>query len=155
MFMLKIINFLKKRPSDKVIRIWRIVFWLVYIWIMYYNLFYLTWKGISDTYFFWQVKLTQDQVEILKYFFTSIWVVPVFMGIVNICLLKKKYMQIIQILFGLFLFYIASSINSSPSLDFDTIIWIMWILPILAWITWKCITSNCLKYKEKITKIRV
>jgi hypothetical protein len=35
------------------------------------------------------------------------------------------------------------------------LIWLMWVLPLIAWITGKCITSKCLKYKEKITKIRV
>jgi hypothetical protein len=31
----------------------------------------------------------------------------------------------------------------------------MAILPLIAWITGKCITSNCMKFAEKITKIRV
>lgn len=153
--LMKLISLLQKKPTDKTIRIWRILFWMFYIWIMYYNLFYLTWKWISDTYFFWQLTLSKDQVEILKYFFTSIWIVPIFIWITNICLLPKKYIRYVQILFGIFLFYIASSINASPNLDFDVIIWLMWVVPLIAWITWKCITSKCMKYKEKITKIRV
>ena len=66
-------------------------------------------------------------------------------------------MRIIQIIFWIVLFYISWMIVPSPEavLDVDFLIWLMWILPLLAWITWKCITSNCLKYKEKITKIRV
>jgi hypothetical protein len=31
----------------------------------------------------------------------------------------------------------------------------MGLLPLFAGITGKCITSKCLKYREKITKIRV
>lgn len=154
--MMWLINFIQKRPSDKTILWGRIIFWLIYILAMYYNLIYIG-KDIDSEYLFWALVLQEENKIIVKYIITFIWIVPVFMWITNICLLKSKYMRIIQIIFWIVLFYISWMIVPSPEavLDVDFLIWLMWILPLLAWITWKCITSNCLKYKEKITKIRV
>lgn len=152
--MMWLIKFIQKRPSDKTILSGRILFWLLYIWVMYYNLIYLN-KGIDSEYFFWTLVLDAQWIEIAKYIMTGIWIVPVFMWLTNICLLKKKYMRIIQVIFWIVLFYIAGSIEESANLDFDVLIWFMGILPLFAGITGKCITSKCLKYREKITKIRV
>lgn len=154
--MMWLINFIQKRPSDKTILWGRIIFWLIYILAMYYNLIYIG-KDIDSEYLFWALVLQEENKIIVKYIITFIWIVPVFMWITNICLLKAKYMRIIQIIFWIVLFYISWMIIPSPEavLDVDFLIWLMWILPLVAWITWKCITSSCLKYKEKITKIRV
>ncbi len=152
--MMWLIKFIQKRPSDKTILSGRILFWLLYIWVMYYNLIYLN-KGIDSEYFFGTLVLDAQWIEIAKYIMTGIWIVPVFMWLTNICLLKKKYMRIIQVVFWIVLFYIAGSIEESANLDFDVLIWFMGILPLFAGITGKCITSKCLKYREKITKIRV
>lgn len=152
--MMWFIKFIQKRPSDKTILGGRILFWLLYIWVMYYNLIYLN-KWIDSIYLFGLVELSIEQTEILKYVFTGIWIVPVFMWLTNICLLKKKYMRIVQVVFWIVLFYIAGSIEESANLDFDVLIWFMGLLPLFAGITGKCITSKCLKYREKITKIRV
>lgn len=152
--MMWFIKFIQKRPSDKTILSGRILFWLLYIWVMYYNLIYLN-KGIDSEYFFGTLVLDAQWIEIAKYIMTGIWIVPVFMWLTNICLLKKKYMRIIQVVFWIVLFYIAGSIEESANLDFDVLIWFMGILPLFAGITGKCITSKCLKYREKITKIRV
>jgi hypothetical protein len=109
-----------------------------------------------DTNFFW-VELTPQVVEYIKYFFVWVWIVPFIMWVTNICLLKKKYIRIVQWVFGIMLFYIANQILplDSDALDVDVLIWFMWILPLVAWITGKCITTGCMKYMEKITKIRV
>ncbi len=152
--MMWLIKFIQKRPSDKTILSGRILFWLLYIWVMYYNLIYLN-KGIDSEYFFGTLVLDAQWIEIAKYIMTGIWIVPVFMWLINICLLKKKYMRIVQVVFWIVLFYIAGSIEESANLDFDVLIWFMGILPLFAGITGKCITSKCLKYREKITKIRV
>lgn len=154
--MMWLINFIQKRPSDKTILFWRVIFWLIYILAMYYSLIY-NGKDIDSEYLFWALTLQEENKIIVKYIITFIWIVPVFMWITNICLLKSKYMRIIQIIFWIVLFYISWMIIPSPEavLDVDFLIWLMWILPLIAWITWKCITSSCLKYKEKITKIRV
>lgn len=152
--MMWLINFIQKRPSDKTILVWRVLFWVLYVWIMYYNLIYLN-KSIDSDYLFWYVVLNEANILIAKYIMTWVWIIPAIMWATNLCLAKKKYVRIIQTIFGILLFYIAWSIKESPSLDFDVIIWMMWFLPLLAWITWKCITTKCLKYKETITKIRV
>jgi hypothetical protein len=152
--MMWILKLIQKRPSDKTILVWRIIFGLLYIWVMYYNLIILN-KWIDSLYLFWNVELSIEQVQIAKYVMISLWIVPVLMWATNICLHKKKYVKIIQIIFGFILFYIAGSIEESPNLDFDVLIWFMWFLPLIAWITGKCITTKCMKYKEKITKIRV
>ncbi len=152
--MMWLIKFIQKRPSDRTILVGRVVFWLLYIGVMYYNLIALD-KGIDFEYFFWALVLSIEEAQIAKYIMIGIWIVPVFMWLTNLCFLKKKYLRILQIIFWILLFYIAGSIEESPNLDFDVLIWLMWILPLFAWITGKCITSKCLKYKEKITKIRV
>jgi hypothetical protein len=97
----------------------------------------------------------ENQMQNVKYALVALWIIPVIMWAVKICVLKKKYMRIVQIVFWIFLFYISSIIVEGPSLDVDSLIAFMGILPLLAWITWKCIPSYCMKFAEKITKIRV
>lgn len=145
------ISFIQKRPSDLTIRASRIIFWLVLIISLYYNLIY-QWDEIKTTFLFINI---ENNVDIVKYILIALWVIPIFMWIFKICILKKKYMRIIQIIFGIFLFYISSIIVEWPSLDIDSLIAFMWFLPLIAWITGKCIPSYCMKYAEKITKIRV
>lgn len=152
--MMRLIKLIQKRPSDKTILIGRISFGLIYILTMYYNLIYLG-KWIDSEYFFWNLILDTASMEIAKYIMISFWSIPLLMWVTNICLLKKKYLRIIQIIFWIMLFYIAWSITTSASLDFDTLIWFMWLLPLTAWITGKCITTKCMKYREKIIKIRI
>lgn len=148
------IKLLQKRPSDLTIRLWRIIFGLLLVWALYYNLI-IQWDKI-DTNFFW-VDLDASIVMYITYFFIAVWIVPVIMGATNVCLLKKKYLKIVQIVFGIMLFYIADQILplDPDSLDVDVLVWFMGVLPLIAWITGKCITSGCMKHMEKITKIRV
>ena len=143
---------MQKRPSDMTIRVGRIIFGLILILALYYNLI-VQWDAIQST-LFWQ-EMSAEQLEYIKYGLVALWIIPVFMWATNICLLKKKYMRIIQITFAIILFYISSIIVESSSLDIDSLIALMAFLPLIAWITWKCITSNCLRYAEKVTKIRV
>jgi len=145
------INFIQKRPSDKTIRVGRVIFGLILILALYYNLIF-QWDKIENTFLFMNI---EDKINIVKYILVALWIIPLFMWIVKICILKKKYMRIIQIIFGIFLFYISSIIVQWPSLDVDSLIAFMWILPLFAWITWKCIPTYCMKFAEKITKIRV
>lgn len=152
--MMGLIKLLQKRPTDKTILVGRVVFGLIYIGVMYYNLIILN-KWIDSVYFFGSVELSIEQVQLTKYIMTGIGIVPVLMGLSNICIHKKKFVRIIQIIFGFVLFYIAGSIEESAQLDFDVLIGLMWILPLFAGITGKCITTKCMKYKETITKIRV
>ncbi len=150
--MMWFIKFMQKRPTDTTIRVARIVFGLIYIIALYYNLIIQAWA--IETNFFW-VELWESNSQIIKYAMISLWIVPIIMWATNICLLKKKHMRILQSVFGILLFYISSKIVEWPDLDVDSLVAFMWIFPLFAWITGKCITSTCLKYKETITKIRV
>jgi signal transduction histidine kinase len=109
--------------------------------------------------FFWEItpglRMNPSEIMIFKYILTWMWIVPIIMGLTNICMFKKKYVRIAQIIFWIFLFYVAWIIIDNAYLDFDFIIWFMWLLPLFAWITGKCITKKCMKYWEKIIKIRV
>lgn len=60
-----------------------------------------------------------------------------------------------QIILAITLFYISGIISESPNLDIDILIGMMGILPLVAGITGKFVTKNCLNYGEKVTKIRV
>ncbi|MDP2091147.1 MAG: hypothetical protein Q8K30_06150 [Candidatus Gracilibacteria bacterium] len=143
---------MQKRPTDTTIRTARIVFGLIYILALYYNL--IIQGGAVETNFFW-VELGENNSEVIKYAMMSLGIIPIFMGATNICLFKKKHMRIVQGSFGIILFYLSGKIVEGPDLDVDSLVAFMGLFPLFAGITGKCITSNCLKYKETITKIRV
>ena len=151
-----LINFLQKRPSDNTIYFGRIIFGLILIGSLYYNLIY-QWDKLENDFIWLFENVSDNSLEIIKYVLVGLWIIPVLMWIVRICFLKKKYMRIIQIAFWIFLFYISSKIipGDANKLDVDSLIAFLWFLPLLAGITWKCIPSKCLKYWEKITKIRI
>jgi hypothetical protein len=150
--MMWFIAFMQKRPSDTVIRLGRIIFGLVLIIAFYYNLVYQGDK--LENVLFWQT-LSNNAILTFKYILVWIWLIPLIMWAVKMCFLKKKYMRFIQIAFWIFLFYVSSIIVEWPELDLDSLIAFMWFLPLIAWITGKCIPSYCMKFAEKITKIRV
>ncbi len=152
--MLGLIKTLQKRPSDKSILIARILFWIIYITVLYYNFFLQEEPNTIQNVIFWQ-ELSQSAIEYITYWIIAIWIVPIIMWATNICIAKKKIVRIIQIVFSIVLFYISSLIVSWPNLDIDSLVLLMWFFPLIAWITGKCITSKCLKYWEKVTKIRV
>jgi len=150
--MIWLIKFLQKRPSDLTIRILRIILGLILILGWYYNFIY---QGDSfETNYFW-MDVSEWFNLYIKYIIIAMWFVPLTVWIINKCLFKKKHIKIIQIVVWVLLMYISTKIVESPNLDFDSLLGIIWFFVILAWITWKCITKKCLKYKEKITKIRV
>ena len=149
--MMRFVSFMQKRPSDMTIRIWRIIFGLILILSLYYNLIVQN-QEIENTFLFINI---EKQIDYVKYGLIALWIIPIIMWAVKICILKKKYMRIVQIVFWIFLFYVSSIIVKWPTLDVDSLIAFMWILPLIAWITGKCIPSYCMKFAEKITKIRV
>ncbi len=149
-----ILNFLKKRPSDKTIMIAKIIFWLLISISAYYSLIYGN-TQIETSLFFGNLILSDNWVFITKYIIVALWLIPIIMWSTNICLLKSKYMRYIQVFFWIILLYISNIIISTANLWVETLYWILWIFPVFAWITWKCITTKCLRYKQKITKIRI
>ena len=150
--MFELLKFIQKRPSDKTIRVFKVAFWIVFILACFYNLI-IQGDSLNST-ILWQ-EISSDTELCIKYWIIALWLPPIIMWFSNLCILKKSHMRIAQIFVWILLFYISSIITESPNLEIDTLIWFMWIFPFLWGITWKCITSNCLKYKEKIKKIRV
>jgi len=143
-----ILQVIMKRPKDKTILIGRIIFGLLFIAITYYNFIFLN-KGLEINF------IPSEKIMITKYIIVAFGLIPLIMGLTNICLLKSKYMRIIQVIFWILLIYISASIPESPKLDFDILIFLMGLFPIIAGITGKCITEKCRRYGQKITKVRV
>ena len=150
--MMWFINFIRKRPSDTTIRIGRIIFWLLLASTAYYNLIY---QGDAMESSFWWIDISNQTALILKYALIAMALVPVLVSIINHCIAKAKYIRIAQIIFWIVLFIFAWLIKDTPDLDFDVLVVFLWFLPLFAGITWKCIPKPCLRYGEKITKIRV
>ena len=173
--MFKLVEFFQKRPKDSTILFGRIGFGLLIALILGLNLTTISLHLPTS--------LQAYETGILYGLFIFA-IVPIFMGVSNICLMKRKYLRIMQICFGIVLMLTGNLLidtkatapensvitTQSGSLDYGEIaqaksterpvnvgFWIalMGILPILAGITGKCITSKCLKYGEVIKKIRV
>jgi len=152
--MFEFIKFLQKRPTDKTILIWRVLFGLIYITTMYYNFFIQENPNTLENVMFWQ-EISANTLTYITYGIIALWIVPMIMWATNIFVAKKKYMRIVQVVFGIVLFYISIKIVKWPDLDIDSLVFFMAFLPLVGGITWKCITSKCMKYAETIKKIRV
>jgi len=150
--MMWIINFIRKRPSDTTIRLWRIIFWLLLASTAYYNLIY---QGDAMEATFWGMEISNQTALILKYVLIVMAMIPVIVSILNQCVAKAKYIRIAQIVFWIVLFIFAWLIKDTADLDFDVLVVFLGFLPLFAGITWKCIPKKCLRYGEKVTKIRV
>lgn len=168
--MFKLIEFFRKRPSDKTIMYWRIIYWMIILLLLwvYFNEYTI---NLPDS-------LKANELYV-KYALFIFWVIPVWMWITWICFAKRKIVKILQIIFWIVLILVWNNINmksseissdiNKTSTNFEEItktsqkapinvgFWIalLSILPLLAGITGKCITEKCIKYWEKITKIRV
>jgi hypothetical protein len=150
--MMWIIKLLQKKISDKNIRILKVVFGLVYILSLSYNLLYQG-DAIENS-IFW-IELSESGILYTKYIIISFWLIPLISWAFDINIWKWKYVRIFQIFSWIALFYISWLIVDSPKLEVDTLIWIMWVFPLLWWITWKLITTKWSKHGYKVTKIRV
>lgn len=150
--MLKYLAVLAKRPTDKTIRIGQITFWAIYVLAMAYNLIYLG-KDIETIYF---GKDLTANIEYVKYALTSLGLIPLGMGIYGKPVARARNTRIMQFSFWILLFVISSAILIEwPSLDIDTLIFLMAFFPTLAGITGKCITKEWLRHWEKVTTVRV
>jgi len=147
-----IIKLLQKKLSDKTIRIWKVVFGLIFTRALFYNLIY-QWDKIENN--IMRMNISDETLIYIKYFIISLGIIPVISWTFDLCLFKWKYVRIFQIFSGIALFYISSLIVDSPTLEVDTLIWLMWIFPIIWWITWKLITEKWSSFWYKVTKIRV
>jgi hypothetical protein len=150
----KIIKFLQKRPSDLTIRLVRILFWLLYISALYYNFFIEETPNVIQDSLFWQ-PISEQTKMIISYIIIAFGIFPLFMWVTNMCIAKGKYIRITQIIYSVILFYFSHIIVEWPDLDIDILIFFMAFVPLFWWVTWKFITSKCLNYWYKKTKIRV
>ncbi len=150
--MLKIIQFIQKRPSDKMIKTIGFIFGLTLILWGYYNLIYQ--NDLLNEVIFWY-EISAQTAMYIKYGIIALWVPPLLRAFIKQCFLPKKYMKYLQLFFAILLFYVASIIQDGAHIDFDTLIGIMALIPLFGGITWKMIPTYCLKYWEKVTKIRV
>jgi hypothetical protein len=150
----KILKFLQKRPSDLTIRILRISFWLLYIVALYYNFFIEEKPNLIQDSLFW-INIWGQTKMIVSYVIIALWLFPLFMWVSNLCIAKSKYIRIAQIIYAIILFYFSHIIVEWPDLDVDILVFFMAFIPLFWWITWKFITSKCLNYGYKKTKIRV
>ncbi|MCK9272585.1 hypothetical protein M0P65_03490 [Candidatus Gracilibacteria bacterium] len=168
--MFKLIEFFRKRPSDKTILYGRIIYGLIILLLLglYFNDYTINLPA----------SLQANELYV-KYVLFIFGIIPVLMGLTGICFAKRKVVKILQIIFGIVLIFVGNNINmkvaqtetgvNKTSTNFEEItkssekspinvgFWIalLSILPLLAGITGKCITEKCIKYGEKITKIRV
>lgn len=156
--MFEFIKFIQKRPSDKTIIISKILLWIILIFSLYYSFFLKqTPNEIEKFIFFWMFSTNWFE-NIIKYTITTLWLFPILFAILNltwVCVAKKKIIKILQIIFWILLWYSAALIVNTNELDINEVLMILWFFPFFAWLTWKCIISKCLKYGEKINKIRV
>ncbi|MCP4523157.1 MAG: hypothetical protein GY828_02970 [Candidatus Gracilibacteria bacterium] len=150
--MLKLIQFIQKRPSDKKIKIIGFLFGLVLILGGYYNLIYQN-DLLNESIFGYAV--SEQNSLYIKYGIIALGIVPLGRSFVKKCFLPKKYMKYLQLFFAILLFYVSSIIKETQDLDFDTLIVFMALVPLFSGITGKLIPTYCLKYGEKVTKIRV
>ncbi len=150
--MMKLLQFATKRPKDSTILWWLVVFWLIISLANYYNLIYQ--NDLLETRFFWQ-DVSENTVYIIKWLFVGVWLFPLYIWLTRQCILKKKYMRYVQWWMWVLLLYMSSKIVETPKLDVDALLFLLAFPALIAGITGKCITSKCLKYKEKIQKIRV
>lgn len=173
--MFKLVEFFQKRPKDTTILFGRIGFGLLIAIILGLNL---------DTITLHLPEVLKAYEQGIVYGLFVFALAPIFMGATGICLLKRKHIRLIQIAFGIALMVVGNSVidmktpavqsttpvSQSGSLDYSAIeeakspakpvdvgFWIalLGILPLMAGITGKCVTSKCLKYGEVIKKIRV
>ncbi|MCD5380387.1 hypothetical protein LR004_00510 [Candidatus Gracilibacteria bacterium] len=152
--MMGFIKFLQKRPTDTTIMIARMIVGMIIIGGLYYNLIVQGDKIESN--FFW-IEVPAAYLLYIKYFFIAIGIIPLMIGVLNICVIRKKWMKILQITAGILLMYISSKIlpGDANKLDIDSLIAILGFASVVCGITGKCITGKCLKFGETITKIRV
>ena len=150
--MLKFIQFVQKRPSDTTIKMTGIIFGLIIILGWYYNLIH---QGDALESSIFGYELSSEVSNYIKYAIIALGLFPLLKALINKCILAKKYMKYLQLILALLIFTAASSIKETSQLDFDTLLVLMWLLPLFSWITGKFITCKCLKYGEKVTKIRV
>jgi len=173
--MLGLLTTLQKRPSDRYIRIFRVIIGASLLSLMLLNAANINFSFVQNN----------ENLRLgLIYFLAALGCAPIFSGITNVCLTRKKYVQRMQMGIGVLLFllsffmYVPSAqvaaptpaVSASGTVDFQNLttqtqpttpfspspwVGLIGFIFLIAGATGKCITEKCMKYAEKITKIRV
>lgn len=148
----KLLKLIIARPSDKTIRIVKVVFGLTLSLILAYNLLYIK-EEIQNTIFGYNIEAYK---EYIKYGLVALGLGPVLLGLTGASLLKARNMRISQGVFALLLFYISGYVLvDKAGLDYTTLISLLALVPLFAGITGKFISTKGKRHGEKVTKVRV
>lgn len=167
--MFKLIEFLKKRPSDMTIRAIRTLFSLAVAAMLVYakGQFVLPFQSYYAMY-----------AEYVTYAVAALFVIHALVfGILGLCVYQRPTMKKMQMLAGLGMILLGSMITYVPAtvttdatqtVELSSLAqkastpisvggWIIFYgaFALIAGISGKMITGSCMKYKEVITKIRV
>lgn len=150
--MMKLLGLIMKRPSDKQIRIAKIMLWIMLILtgIAAFNLQNLT---LEDSLF--GIALNTNTKMYLSYAIMGLWVIPLVLGGLDINVLSRGRTRILQIAFAIILFIISGMFIETATLSVDIFYFLFGLIIFFAGVTGKAITKKGLKTGQKITKIRV
>jgi len=141
-----------KRPSDKQIRLFKVVFWtlIVLTWILAFNIQNL----VLENSIFW-FTLDGELKTYLSYWIIALGAIPILLGGLDINVLSRGRTRILQIAFGILLFIISGIFVETATLSADILYFLLGLVAFFAGVTGKTITKKWLKAGQKITKIRV
>lgn len=150
--MSKLLQLILKRPTDKQIRVFKLVFGLTLSGILTYNLIFAQ-AGIESVIFGYNV---EDKKEYIKYTLCALGIMPIVLWATGISLLKSRNMRISQVIYAILIFFVSGSVLSDKAgLDYTTLISLLGFVPLIAGISGKLITTKGKRHGEKITKVRV
>lgn len=169
--MFKLIEFLKKRPSDLTIRIICVLTALSLAGLL---------GGFPNHYTLPFQASYESVVIFVKYGLAGFFLFPVIKSAFGLCIFKRKTVKRMQLFIGLFLIVLGISmgpvvqkvepVNTAGTVSFSTLTtssttektvhvggWIILLafIPLFGGITGKLVTEKCLKHGEVIKKIRV
>lgn len=146
------LKILTKRPTDKNIRLFKILFWLILAVGTYYSFFMAGAEWESSLLFDDFIPNTADAYT---YALIGMWVLIILTWAFNINVLKSKYAKMLHMLVWIDLFFAMSYIKETATLWFDTVLLLLGIAAIVSGVTGKFITKKWLRAAQKVTKIRV
>jgi len=149
---MKILALLLKRPSDKQIKISKILLGLILI-LLAVIAFRVQNLSLQDS--FLGLALDTNSKIYLSYAILGLWVIPIVLWGLDINLLSRGRTRILQIVFWVFLMILSGVFIDAATLSVDIFYFLLGLIIAFIWITGKFITKKGLKTGQKITKIRV
>ena len=150
--MMNFLQILMKRPTDKNIRIWKVLFGIVIVLSAYMS-FFINGINISESTF--GQTLSENAQTYIQYGLIVLGIIPIITGAFDINVIERKYSRILQILCAIVLFWYSAVIIGGAKLWVETLYFLLAFIPLIWGVTGKFITKKWLKAGQKITKIRV